>query len=137
MRKKLFWILLAVFILLQGTLISLPLVLDLLLILYIYKKSEWVLIVAFISGFLVDILTVRQLGSTALFYLISLILVFLYERKYEIQTKEFTFFFSFLAGLLYFKFFEGGFFFGAALLNAAFSVVLFLLMSYIRKVELR
>ncbi len=83
-------------IILEGTFVALPLVLSVLVVLQIIYKSGWVLFLAFVSGFLLDIMLFRELGQTSLYLLFFLTLLILYERRFEVQ----TFFFLFVAILV-------------------------------------
>ncbi|SRR5258708_15570941 len=91
MKQWIFWILLSLFILLQGVITTIPLVLLLLLVLYIRTKKEFVIIGAFLSGTVLDIMRIQNhLGATSFFLITVLALVMLYEKKYEIDTIQFT-----------------------------------------------
>ncbi len=78
-----------VFPLLEGTVISLPLSLISLIFLSTTKKHLSVFYLAIISGLILDLITLRPLGTTAIFYVLFLFLLFLYERKYETSTLPF------------------------------------------------
>jgi|WetSurMetagenome_2_1015567.scaffolds.fasta_scaffold581908_2 cell shape-determining protein MreD len=88
-------------LLLESTVIHLPLILILLLILFVNNKSYNVFILAFFLGLLLDIMTVQRLGTSSLFFLVFLFLVYLYDRKYRIKTLPFVSIAAGIAAFLY------------------------------------
>lgn len=103
------WILsfiLLIAVLIEATLITVPLVLILLINLLALEKKSWVFTAAFFSGLMLDILTLRYLGSTSLFFVAFLFVINLYERKFETSHIYFVFFASFIGSFLYLNIFE-------------------------------
>ncbi len=100
---KFFWILgiLSILLFLQTTIFSLPLVLGGLLFFCVLYKEQWIFPVGFGMGILLDMLTFHPIGLTSIFFTILLGIVFLYERKFEIQSLTFITFVTFLASLVY------------------------------------
>lgn len=88
-------------LLLESTLTTVPLVLLALLCLAVARKKTWIFPLAFFSGILLDILLVRVVGLTSLFFLVYLFFVLLYDRKYEIRTLPFIMVSAFVGTLLY------------------------------------
>lgn len=88
-------------LLLQATITTLPLVLCLLLVWYILKKDPLVFFLAFVFGILVDLMLVRDIGFSSIFFMVFLFVVFLYERKFEVETPLFVFSSSFLGSSAY------------------------------------
>lgn len=86
---------------LQGSVTTAPLVLLILLLLYIYMRQEWVFFVAFLSGILLDILSVGTIGMSSLYFLFFLFAVFLYQRKFEIGSYYFIFFSLWIGTVFY------------------------------------
>lgn len=78
-----------VYPLLEGTVISLPLSLISLIFLATTRKHIAVFFLAIINGLILDLITLRPLGITGIFYTVFLFLLFLYERKYETSTLPF------------------------------------------------
>ncbi|HVZ58325.1 MAG TPA: hypothetical protein VG935_01040 [Patescibacteria group bacterium] len=74
----------------EGILTSLPLVLISLILFTIRTRNHDVFFYAFISGIFLDILHVRPIGETSIFFAIVLLLIFLYERKFEISSLLFA-----------------------------------------------
>lgn len=125
MKKIILFLLLFLSIFLQASITTIPIVLDVLLIFYILKRKPWVFVAAFVSGFFLDLLTVRTLGQSSLFFLIFLFVVSLYERKFEIVSGYFVFFSSFLGSLFFLKISGYDYIFQQALISAIFSTLLF------------
>lgn len=99
--QKILLICLVLAILLEGTLTSLPLVIMLLLIIGTQMRSNDVFFVGFFSGLLLDVLLVRPLGETSVYFLVVLFLLFLYDRKYEVSSPLFVTLVTFIASSIY------------------------------------
>lgn len=104
---KLFLLFLLLFpaLLLETTVTTLPLILIVLICLSVLYQRAWILIVAFCVGIILDALSLRFLGSSSMFLLLFLGLVFLYERKFEIQTDPFVLIASFVGSITFLKIF--------------------------------
>lgn len=96
-----FIILLFIGILLEGTVTTLPLVLVILILYSICIKKIEIFLIAFISGMLLDIFLVRAIGLTSIFYICVLLLISLYERKYEVKSPFFVLLITGLVCALY------------------------------------
>ncbi len=107
-------------ILVEATLTSLPITLLYSLILLVLSKNTTIFLFAFLAGLLLDIATVRAIGTTSLFFTAFFLLVFLYDRKYEIRTMPFVLFSSFFGVYLYTKLFGHE----HALLQGVFGMIL-------------
>ncbi len=94
-------------ILLEATIIRLPLVFILLLCYSILNRSSKVFISAFVIGILLDLFALRTLGSTSIYFLLFFALLLLYQRKYEIKTYTFVLVSAFTGSYLYLLFFGG------------------------------
>lgn len=101
MTKILFGLLI-VSLILEGTITTMPLVLMSLMLLTIHLKHQDMFFYAFISGVILDVFLVRQIGVSSVFFLISLLLIFLYDRKYELQTPFFVTLITFFSTMMYF-----------------------------------
>lgn len=93
---------------LQGSIMTVPLVLVMLVLLYIFYRQDWVFFLAFLSGIFLDIFSVRPIGSTSIFLLFFLLFIFLYQRKFEIGSYYFIFF-SLFIGAAWYAFFFGSY----------------------------
>lgn len=112
-------------ILLEGTVTSIPIVLDVLLVFYILKRTSRIFIPAFISGIILDVFGVRTLGITSIFFIVFLFIVLQYARKFEISTYPFVFFASFAGGLTYLTIFRYHHILEQAIVSSLISVLLF------------
>jgi rod shape-determining protein MreD len=109
--QYLLYVLLGIAVLLEGSITSLPLVLSMLLVLAVNLRKQDVFVAAFLAGFLLDVLLVRPVGVTSIFFLCMLLLVFLYEKKYEIKSLFFVVLFAGLSSALYLMIFHSPDFF--------------------------
>src|SRR6266705_745987 len=102
-----------------------PLVFICIFLLSIIKRDSSVFPVAFFAGLLLDLLTVRPLGLTSIFFLCVVLLVLLYQRKYEINSYPFVLTASFLGSLLFLWIFGYGNIFLQSVLSSILAVILF------------
>ena len=72
---------------LESTLTTIPLVLVVLLLMAVFKKSNLVFGLAFLAGLVLDLLALRNLGYTSLFLIIFLGLVFTVWVVYTCSRK--------------------------------------------------
>jgi cell shape-determining protein MreD len=88
-------------ILLEATILKLPLAFILLLCYSVLKRTEKVFLSAFFAGLLLDIFTLRSPGISSIFFLLFFAFVLLYQRKYEIKSYPFMLVSSFAGVYLY------------------------------------
>lgn len=125
--SKIFFLFFLIFaILLEGTITSIPLVLDVLLVVYILRRKSFLFILALISGIVLDVFSVRTLGSSSIYFVSFLFIIFLYERKFEITTYPFILFSSFLGGLFYLWIFGYNYILQQAIASSIISILLFI-----------
>lgn len=98
-------ILLVLSVILEGALTNLPLTLLCLLCLTIIKRDAVVFPIAFFAGLVLDVFGLRQLGGTSVFFLTFVLMILLYQRKYEIYSYQFVMVASLLGSLLFLFFF--------------------------------
>lgn len=125
MNNLFFFLLLFIAVLIEGVVISIPIVLDVIIIFFILKRSYWLFLPAFVSGIFLDVLSVRALGLSSLFFVLFIFIVALYERKFEIATYPFVFLSSFLGGFLYLLIFGYNHIVGQAIMSSLIAIVLF------------
>lgn len=101
----LLFILLALALIVESTLVSLPLTLLFLIIVTVWRKSHHMLLLAFLSGLILDVLLVRSIGVTSIFFLVVIAVMILYQRKYELRSPFFVIPFSMAASMLFVIFF--------------------------------
>ena len=119
-----FVIVLALTVLLEGSITTLPLTLILLLIYAVYKNDLNVLFLGFFSGIFLDILRLETVGVTSLYFVLLLSLVLMYKRKFETESSYYILIFSFL-GVFLFSFLKG---LNAPFINAFLSTTITLLI---------
>lgn len=85
----------------EGTVFTLPIVFVYLNVLYIKKRNLFMFVVAFVGGLILDVITLRSIGQSSLFFVSSLFVVGLYEKKFEIKTNWFILLSSLLGSFTY------------------------------------
>lgn len=123
-----FFILLLLF-LIEVTIINTPLVLIFLLCLLVIRKDRLPFIIGFVLALFLDVLLVRQIGTTGLFFITVLFLLMLYQRKFEIATYYFVTIAAFIVTLFYALLFQ----IGNPLFHATVSAILAILFFAILK----
>lgn len=93
---------------LQSSVTNLPLVLCVLLSGIVCLKNPWIFLFGVLAEIVIDISTIRPVGASSFFLLISLFTVFLYERKFEIRSFSFIVFITSLAVLIRTIIFKNG-----------------------------
>lgn len=93
---------LVISVLLQGSLLSFPLVFVFLTNMAIKEKKLSILPMAFFLGLILDSFYLKTLGTTSIFFLIFLFGLFTYQRKFEIDNLSFIFASSFLGSMSFF-----------------------------------
>lgn len=88
-------------IIMEGTITTLPLVLLIILFLAVINRTNDVFAIAFFAGLFLDILTMGRIGFSSLFFVGFVFIIFLYQRKFEIETLYFIVIFSFLGSFIY------------------------------------
>jgi len=91
-------------LILEITLTTIPFVFLILLCLLVLLKENWLFILAFVFGLLLDLLSFKTLGSSSIFLTVILFLVLLYQSKFEIATNAFVFFASLFGSFIYLLF---------------------------------
>jgi len=125
MKKWPYLLLVLAAIFFESVFTTIPIVFLTVVVLYVIQKQAWILALAFSAGLFLDIMLVRQIGTTAFFLTCFLFLVFLYERKYEVQSYWFVFFSTIGGSLLYTLFFRGEVLIGESIAAALLSLLLF------------
>ncbi len=128
-------IFLAIF--LEATIIHLPLILLSLLIFFIITRSADVFLMAFLFGMLIDLLTVQRVGVSSVFYIITLFLTSLYERKYSIQTVPYIFIATLISSWLYMFLIWNESQPELALVSALLGIFVFGMVTRVRKLGIR
>lgn len=125
-----FWLLLFLAVLLEGVLTTLPLVLILLVVLYVLKKGLWLFIAAFFTGVILDLILVRTIGTSSLFFVSFLFLEELYGRKFETQALPFVLLASFVGSIFYLLILGQTLIFQQSLVSSIMALGVFKLLRY-------
>lgn len=112
-------------LLLEATVISLPLAFVLLLCYSVLNRSGKVLLTAFASGFILDVLTLRMLGASAIFFVLFFSFVLLYQSKYEIRSYPFVIVSAFAGSYLYLLLLSGSATMLRAIVSSIMAVLIF------------
>jgi len=114
---------------------TIPLAVPLLIVCSVIFRKPSVFFIAFILGLLFDLFLLRPLGQTGLFFIIAIFTVFIYERKFEIQTATVVFFSSFLASLIYLMVFKYDNVLIQSFVSSLLAILLFRILSSKFKVQ--
>lgn len=112
----------------HATILSVPIFVSALLLVYIFKKESWAFPLGFLGGIFLDIMTVRDLGISSLFLLFFVLIIALYQNKFEIKTIPFVLLATFLGTLFYLILFDYNFVLGQSLINAFLAGGIFLFL---------
>jgi len=107
-------------ILFESSITSFPLVFLIILFLAVMRRSSEVFVIAFFSGLILDILSFGRIGFSSLYFTIFVFLIFMYQKKFEIETINFLVIFSFFGSLIY-LFLNGA---GSIFIQSVFSTFL-------------
>jgi cell shape-determining protein MreD len=115
----------------ESSLVAIPFSLIFILLIFINRKDGMVFTIAFLLGIVLDILLIRQVGLTGLFFVVFLFLVSLYDRKYEINTWPFVLLSSFFGAAFYAQLFGTSDVLVTSFVTMIMSVVAFLCMKFL------
>lgn len=96
------WVLTLFFLaIILSVLSTIPIIVGVILCLTVISKNPWVFLAAILGGLFVDLLGLRTLGATSLFLVVFAFMIFLYQRRFEIQTVPFVFLACFIGSMVY------------------------------------
>ena len=95
---SLFFLILTV---LQGSLFTTPFFIGAFILYYVITKRLEVFLFAFLCGIILDVMTIRWVGQTSLFFIAFLSIIMLYERKFEIYSVQFVFYTTFVGSFFF------------------------------------
>lgn len=98
---KLITLALLISILFESIFTTIPLTLLIILFITIVLRDSDIFIFAFLSGLLLDILAFRNPGISSVIFITLITLIFLYQRKFEIESFNFMVLISFSGTLVY------------------------------------
>lgn len=106
MKNVFLFFLIILIIFFESVFTTIPLTFILLLNLLVSVKKEWVFILAFVCGLLLDVFKMRDLGTTTFFIIAVLFIVSMYEKKFETRSIYFVSIISFSGSLLFLSIFH-------------------------------
>lgn len=120
-----FFLLFFLSLVLEGSLFSIPFVFLFLLFSALKFRGVWIFPLAFVAGVLLDAFYIRNIGTTSIFFLIFTFAIFLYQRKFEIESLSFVVITSFVGSLIYFSLLGNVFALQKALITTVFAFIIF------------
>lgn len=84
---------------LESSITTLPLTLLILIFAGVVTRSNNIFGLAFLSGLALDLLSFRTIGLSSIYFVSFIFVIFLYQKKFEIETLYFIVIFSFLGSL--------------------------------------
>lgn len=135
MKYFLLFFLFLLFSFFEGVFTTIPLVLDLVLLFYVLRRDTIIFPLALVSGLLLDFFSLRTIGISSLFLIIFLLILKIYERKFEIFTNYFILFFSFFGSFCFLIFFGYKNIFFQAVFSSLISYICFIIFNEIKKLQ--
>lgn len=120
-------------IILEASVTTLPLTFLILLFIVVAGRKNEAFFLAFLTGFILDVLTMRMIGLSSIYFVIFVCIVFLYQKKFEIDTLPFITGFSFIGSLGYLVMTGSRGFILQALLVTIISALSFLVFKILNK----
>ena len=113
---------------LLSALTTIPFFVAIIVVFTVIFKKPWIFFIAFLLGLFLDLFLLRPLGQTSLVFSIFILIITLYERKFEAQTLTFVFISSFLGSLIYLMIFDYQSIFFQSFINSLLAVLVFRLV---------
>ena len=123
------------FTLLETTITTIPLILIVVLIMAVVSKKSWIFSVAFAEGIFLDLLSFDVIGKTSVFFTFFLLILLLYDKKFEIRTVHFVLISSLLGSLFYLILFNYQNSIMQTISSSVIAVILFLVVKRIVKLD--
>lgn len=120
-------------VVLEASVTTLPLTFLILLFVVVATRRNEAFFLAFLTGFILDVLTMRMIGLSSIYFVIFVCIVFLYQKKFEIDTLPFITGFSFIGSLGYLVMTGSRGFILQALLVTIISALSFLVFKILNK----
>lgn len=130
-------LLLIISVILESSVTSLPLVLLTILIGAVTLKRNEMFLLAFLAGMFLDMMTLKTLGISSLFFVLFISLIYLYRRKFEIENLGFVIAFSFLGSFIYLIISGTGFALFESIVSTALAAVSFYIFQITNKKSVR
>ena len=120
--------LLVIFVIIASGITTIPFSVGLVILSAVLFRKSWVFFLALILGLFLDSGMMGVLGYSSLILAFVVLMVFLYEKKFEVQTSAFIFVLTFLGSAFYLKIFGHQQILLQALINSLFTVIFFKLL---------
>lgn len=124
---------LAISILIESSITTLPLTLLIILFASIWVRNSDVFLIAFFAGFFLDILAFKHFGWSSMYFTLFVYAIFLYQRKFEIMTFSFVMLAGFIGSFGYLIMQGSGVAVFQALICAIFSSLSFFVFKIFNK----
>lgn len=125
MKKLFLCLVLFIAVFFEGSFTTIPLVLDVLLVSFVLSRDSWVFLASFLLGILLDIISLRLIGTTSIVFIILLFILTLYEKKFEVKTVYFVFLSSFFGSLIFLIVFRYDYVLQQAMISSFIAVLIF------------
>lgn len=112
----------------EGTFVSVPFFVVSVVLTAVIFRSQRMIVTVFLLSILYDVITLSQIGQTSMFSLLLIVLILLYERKFETKTLPFVFFMSLIASSLYLLLFGSYAFFIQLAISVLYGTVAFFIL---------
>lgn len=136
MQHVLVGCLLLLSLILEGTLISIPLLVAAVVATSVIYRNAWYIAGVFLIGIIYDMMTMQNTGQTSVFLLVVIALSELYQRKFETRTFLFVTIATIVSVSIYILIFGSYAFFIQLLVATGFSALIyyiFLKLGILRK----
>src|SRR3989344_3801655 len=131
-----FILLLGIAVLLESSIITMPFTIGIMLLFFVLTRKDSAFFLAVFAGIFLDIYAVRAIGITSLFLIVFLLLISIYEKKFEIKTVPFIVSASFIGSMFFLLFFGGEYMLIQSILMAiSVGLIFFLLTRILPKKE--
>jgi len=110
---------------LEGSFVAIPLVLVVVLLASVIMRNTLLVFVVFVVGIVFDILRLNPLGQTSLFFVPLVVLITLYDRKFDTKSLPFIIFTSAISVSLYLLIFGHYAFFVELIISLVFAVMIY------------
>jgi hypothetical protein len=120
--------LLVILVIIASGITTIPFSVGLVILSAVLFRKPWVFFLALIFGLFLDSGMMGILGYSSLILAFIALMVFLYEKKFEVRTSAFVFILTFLGSAFYLKVFGRQQILLQALINSLFTVICFKLL---------
>jgi hypothetical protein len=135
MMKFLVLIFLLCSLILESSILNLPLILLVLIPLTVIYRNYLIFIVAIIFGILLDILSFKSIGASSIFFCTFIFLILMYDRRFEITTNYFIIFASFFGSLSFIIFYGYHNIILGTMISVAIGVLVYKILRKFSRVE--